>query len=589
MSDRLKIGILGGGQLGRMMAVAAHNLGDLVVIPLDPGGKNSPAGQICGGTGIDEAGVPLSVEGSFKDPEAIRKLAAVCDVLTVEIEHVNCDVLDEIEAEGKVPVRPSPKVIRIIQDKYVQKKHFKSGGVEMGPFREAPDEASLADIGRDFGYPFMLKARRGAYDGKGNAVVKSAADASAAFASLSNPAAGGCYAEKWCPYTKELAVMVVRTVSGEVMAYPVVEFTARNNVCHTTYCPARVSAEQRATAQAVASKAVACLPDGAVGVFGVEMFALADGRVLLNEIAPRPHNSGHYTIEACGCSQFESHLRAVAGDKLKPPGDVGHRVGASIMINVLGRANGSMESTLDEFRRLAAVPGGSPHWYGKTAARPGRKMAHVTVCGSDEADLARRLADVADLVGEDGMPGGGDAIEVAVIMGSDSDLPCMQAACAILDDFGVPYEVSIVSAHRTPERMVNYAKSALGRGIKVIIAGAGGAAHLPGMVAAMTPLPVIGVPVKTSALSGVDSLYSIVQMPRGVPVATVAIGNAKNAGLLAVRMIAGCSGNARLIAELSAFRTAGREEQEAKAAKLEKMGADAYLAAKGGAQSKTVM
>ena len=523
--EQLKIGILGGGQLGRMMAIAAHNLGEIAVIPLDPGGSKSPAGQICGGNGSSD-GTPLSIEGSFKDPEAIRKLASVCDVLTVEIEHVNCDVLDEIEAAGKVPVRPSPKVIRIIQDKFAQKKHFQDGGVEMGLFREAPDEASLAAIGRDYGYPFMLKARRGAYDGKGNYVVKSPEDVPAAFAALSSPAAGGCYAEKWCPYTKELAVMVVRTVSGQVMAYPVVEFTARDNVCHTTFCPARVSAEQRARAQAVASKAVACLPEGAIGVFGVEMFALDDGRVLLNEIAPRPHNSGHYTIEACGCSQFESHLRAVAGERLDPPGDVSHRVGASIMINVLGRPNGSMESTLEEFRRLSAVPGGSPHWYGKTAARPGRKMAHVTVCGDDEADLARRLASVADLVGEDGMPGS-KRIDVAVIMGSDSDLPCMQAATAILDEFSVPYEVSIVSAHRTPERMMSYASSALARGIRVIIAGAGGAAHLPGMVAAMTPLPVIGVPVKTSTLSGVDSLYSIVQMPRGVPVATVAIGNAK--------------------------------------------------------------
>merc|ERR550514_1258030 len=144
----------------------------------------------------------------------------------------------------------------------------------------------------------------------------------------------------------------------------------------------------------------------------------------------------------------------------------------------------------------------------------------------------------------------------------------MQAACAVLDQFGVSYEVSIVSAHRTPERMVKYAKSALGRGMKCIIAGAGGAAHLPGMLAAMAPLPVIGVPVKTSALSGVDSLYSIVQMPKGVPVATVAIGNVKNAGLLAVRMLAGCSGNMRLVGQLNEFRTKGREEQEAKAEKL---------------------
>tara|TARA_Y100000768_G_scaffold388221_1_gene382857 strand:- start:6276 stop:6818 length:543 start_codon:yes stop_codon:yes gene_type:complete len=126
---------------------------------------------------------------------------------------------------------------------------------------------------------------------------------------------------------------------------------------------------------------------------------------------------------------------------------------------------------------------------------------------------------------------------VGVIMGSDSDLPTMSQACAILDEFNIEYECSIVSAHRTPDKMYNYSKTAQERGIKVIIAGAGGAAHLPGMVASLTPLPVIGVPVKSSTLNGQDSLLSIVQMPKGIPVATVAIGNAYNAGLLALRIL----------------------------------------------------
>lgn len=126
---------------------------------------------------------------------------------------------------------------------------------------------------------------------------------------------------------------------------------------------------------------------------------------------------------------------------------------------------------------------------------------------------------------------------VGVVMGSDSDWATMKEAADILDHFGVPYEKRVVSAHRTPDVMANYGKEARGRGIKTIIAGAGGAAHLPGMLASHTTLPVIGVPVKTTALGGVDSLYSIVQMPNGIPVATVAIGKAKNAGLLAIRML----------------------------------------------------
>lgn len=164
---------------------------------------------------------------------------------------------------------------------------------------------------------------------------------------------------------------------------------------------------------------------------------------------------------------------------------------------------------------------------------------------------------------------------VGIIMGSDSDLPTMQAAIAVCEEFGVPAEVAIVSAHRTPDRMVDYAKSAIDRGLKVIIAGAGGAAHLPGMVAALTVLPVIGVPVATKQLGGVDSLYSIVQMPGGIPVATVAIGNAKNAGLLAVQMLA--SHDPELQARLQAYRDGLRTMVEDKQAQLERLGYQAYL------------
>lgn len=164
---------------------------------------------------------------------------------------------------------------------------------------------------------------------------------------------------------------------------------------------------------------------------------------------------------------------------------------------------------------------------------------------------------------------------VGIIMGSDSDLPTMQAAATVCDQFTIAYEIAIVSAHRTPDRMVTYAKTAYQRGLKVIIAGAGGAAHLPGMVAALTPLPVIGVPVQSKTLQGLDSLYSIVQMPAGVPVATVAIGNATNAGLLALQIL-GCHDSAlleRLLAYRQALETAVLEKQGL----LEAVGYQAYL------------
>ncbi|CAN5705383.1 5-(carboxyamino)imidazole ribonucleotide mutase [soil metagenome] len=172
-------------------------------------------------------------------------------------------------------------------------------------------------------------------------------------------------------------------------------------------------------------------------------------------------------------------------------------------------------------------------------------------------------------------PQAGRQIEVGIIMGSDSDLPTMMGAIAICEEFGIPHEVAIVSAHRTPQRMVTYAETAHTRGLKVIIAGAGGAAHLPGMVAAITPLPVIGVPVKTSSLSGVDSLYSIVQMPSGIPVATVAIGNAKNAGLLAVQMLAAYDSD--LLEKVLTYRQQLKTLVSDKQSQLTALGARQYL------------
>lgn len=165
--------------------------------------------------------------------------------------------------------------------------------------------------------------------------------------------------------------------------------------------------------------------------------------------------------------------------------------------------------------------------------------------------------------------------DIAIIMGSDSDLPTMGAAIEICEAFEIPHEVAIVSAHRTPERMVSFAQSAHERGLKVIIAGAGGAAHLPGMVAALTPLPVIGVPVPSRHLQGVDSLYSIVQMPAGIPVATVAIGNAKNAGLLAVQILA--TQQPELLVKVQQYRQSQTNAVLGKQERLDQLGYQQYL------------
>ncbi|KAL4111553.1 hypothetical protein PRIC1_003231 [Phytophthora ramorum] len=573
------VGVLGGGQLGRMMADAAHRLG-LQVVVLDPLGAESPAGQ----TGLK------AVAGSFTKEDDIAKLAEQCDVLTVEIEHVNASFLQQLQdnkAAGLQGVHPAPATIALIQDKYQQKQFFAQvQAVAVAPFEIVTSLDVGRQVGQAFGYPYMLKSRRFAYDGRGNAVVKSEKDLVEAFEKLgakllakqdaSNEKLlaeeeAKLYAEKWVPFVKELAVMVVKGVDGDVRAYPVVETTQRDSICDTVLAPAQISADVAKRAGDMAQAAVAQLEGR--GIYGVELFLTADGDVLLNEIAPRPHNSGHYTIEACETSQFEQHLRAIAG---LPLGSCELRVPAALMVNVLGDATSSEDVSFSLLRKSLSIPGAAAHFYGKVGVRPDRKLGHVTITAPNLEELTKRAVALSP---EAAKNSGLLKLErkplVGIVMGSDSDLPTMAAAADMLEKFGVPYELTIVSAHRTPGRMYEYAQSAVTRGLKVIIAGAGGAAHLPGMIAALTALPVIGVPVKTSTLNGEDSLLSIVQMPRGVPVATVAIGNSTNAGLLAVRILG--AGDSSLIDAMATFLDTQKREVDDKIKTMAASGWKEYL------------
>ncbi|KAJ3089375.1 phosphoribosylaminoimidazole carboxylase ade2 [Quaeritorhiza haematococci] len=518
----------------------------------------------------------LHVVGNFHNAEDVQELASRCDVLTVEIEHVHVETLEKVakSSERGLIVQPSPEAIRIIQDKYLQKVHVTSsnkgnaaGAVPCPEFAEVEagrEVDSVREIAekKGFGYPLMLKSKKWAYDGKGNYVIKSNEQVPEAVKILQQNALkggaklasgdSGLYVEKWVPFEKELAVMVVRALDGTITSYPVVETIQKDNICHIVYAPAAVEEAVLKRAKQVAEQAISTL-QGA-GVFGVEMFALSNGDVLFNEIAPRPHNSGHYTIEACHTSQFEQHIRATMG---LPLGSTVMKVPAAAMVNILGVGSGEegMAATLKPCAEAMTIPGATVHLYGKKECRAGRKMGHITIVGNSAEEVkgyVERITAVeksasAAVSSSASTPAAPSAAVtkkpstnppiVGIIMGSDSDLPTMKPAAAILRDFGVPFEITIVSAHRTPARMMDYAKAAHRRGIKIIIAAAGGAAHLPGMVAAITPLPVIGVPVALKYLDGQDSLYSIVQMPRGVPVATVAINNSTNAALLAVRML----------------------------------------------------
>lgn len=553
-----KIGILGGGQLGRMLAIAGAPMG-VRVHSLDPN-PASPASIVA-----------IPTEGSFQDAADVIAFAKDCDVVTVEIEHIDVAALRDLEKAG-VDVQPCSNTLAIIQDKFAQKEHFKKAGVPLGAFQSVESEEQLAAVAQEFGFPLMLKSRRMAYDGKGNAVAKTAADVKEAVAKLGG-FEKGLYCEKWVPFERELAVMVVRARDGETRAYPVTETEHVDNICDVTITPADVSAFVAAAATEAAQNAVASL-EGA-GVFGVELFLLKDGSILLNEIAPRPHNSGHYTIEATACCQYQSHLRAVLG---WPLGDVSLTCGGAVMKNILGDGEGdaAMRRMHDLMGAALKVPGANVHWYDKPEARAGRKMGHLTVVASHARLAMARLDAVVAAAGGD--PDGHvvkPPPSVGIIMGSDSDLPTMAAAAETLESFGIGVEVTVVSAHRTPERMFEYAKSAAGRGLRCIIAGAGGAAHLPGMVAAMTPLPVIGVPVPLRHLDGVDSVHSILQMPRGVPVATVAIGNSTNAGLLAARIVGAYE--PAVLAAMAVYQDDMEKVVNAKAEKMEKDGYKKYL------------
>ncbi|CAN0892839.1 Phosphoribosylaminoimidazole carboxylase, chloroplastic (Fragment) [Linum grandiflorum] len=544
------VGVLGGGQLGRMLCQSGSEMG-IKVIVLDPL-VGCPASSIA----------HHHMVGSFDDSATVEDFAKRCGVLTVEIEHVDVATLERLEQKG-VDCQPKASTIRTIQDKYLQKVHFARHGIPLPEFMQIDDLEGAKRAGDLFGYPLMIKSKRLAYDGRGNAVAKSEEDLSSAVTSLGG-FGHGLYVEKWAPFVKELAVIVARGRDGSIVCYPVVETLHRENICHIVKAPAVVPWKIRQLATDVARKAVSSL-EGA-GVFAVELFLTNDGQILLNEVAPRPHNSGHHTIDACYTSQYEQHLRAVLG---LPLGDPSMKTPAAMMYNLLGEEEGDEGFHLAHqlIGKALTIPGANVHWYDKPEMRKQRKMGHVTIVGPSMGIVEARMNSMLKEKRSDTPTK--DAPRVGIIMGSDSDLPVMKDAARILTMFGVPHEVKIVSAHRTPELMYSYALSARDRGLQLIIAGAGG------MVASLTPLPVIGVPVRSSSLDGMDSLLSIVQMPRGVPVATVAINNATNAGLLAVRILG--AGDPDLLARMSQYQEDTRNDVLNKAGKLQSQGWESYL------------
>jgi len=370
------IGILGGGQLAKMMAQEAYKLGWAVTIWDKE--LNSPAGAI----------TKFDISGAFDNKESLAKFIDTADFAILENEFIDPEIIRVIEEH--IPVFPSSKTISKIQDKFKQKVVFNQAGAKTAKYQEINSEEDALNFGKENGYPFVLKTRTMGYDGYGNAVVVSSEGIPHAFSKLSiHSQKSKLYAESFVAFDKELAMMVARNAAGDIATYPLVETIQENNICKSVIAPADISQNSALRAETMAKKIVESIEG--VGIFGIEFFHTTNGEILVNEIAPRPHNSGHYTIEACCCSQFQQAIRAVSG---LPLGSTKMILPFAVMVNILGITNGdNYPANISNSLTDGNV---SLHLYGKSASRTGRKMGHITAI-SDSKLKAMNLAAKANL------------------------------------------------------------------------------------------------------------------------------------------------------------------------------------------------
>jgi 5-(carboxyamino)imidazole ribonucleotide synthase len=376
-SKNITLGIVGGGQLGRMLAEAAKKLG-IKTIVLDPT-PNSPAAQVA-----DE-----QIIGDFKDGAKIKLLAKKSDFITFEIESANSKALKNLVNQD-YKIQPDPKTLEVIQDKLSQKNFLLANNLPCAQFDQVSGRKDIEKAAEYLGYPLVLKARFHGYDGRGNAVIKSKIDISPALSKLKGKK---LYVEKYIPFEKELAIQIVRNTKGKTVTFPLVETIQKNNICHIVKYPAQVSPKVEKQARQLSQKTVKALYGA--GVFGIEMFLTKEDSVLINEIAPRVHNSGHWTIEGCTASQFEEHVRAVCNMPLK---SARPKTKAAVMINILGKRSGPAKAR--GLEKIQKMPGVFVHIYGKFETRVERKMGHITVLGNNlqsclkKAVIARSLISI---------------------------------------------------------------------------------------------------------------------------------------------------------------------------------------------------
>lgn len=369
-SSDFKLGILGGGQLGKMLLTETRKF-DIQTLVLEPS-EEAPARYSCNGF----------YKGSLMDFDTVYQFGKMVDLLTIEIENVNLDALDKLEEEG-LPIYPSPKTLRLIQNKGKQKDYYVSNDIPTSPHQRFVDLNDLRNaLAKDeLEFPFVWKCAQFGYDGNGVKICRSALD-------LVKLPDVECIAEEMVPFKNELAVIVARSVSGEIKTYPLVEmeFHPEANQVEYVICPARIDEKVAQKATEVALKVSEAFNH--VGLLAVEMFQTSDDEILVNEVAPRPHNSGHYSIEASYTSQFENHLRAILN---LPLGNTDSKV-AGIMVNLVGEEGYSGQVVYENIEKIMAIDGVTPHIYGKRETRPFRKMGHVTIVNENMTE-ARRIAE----------------------------------------------------------------------------------------------------------------------------------------------------------------------------------------------------
>ncbi|MEB7405426.1 5-(carboxyamino)imidazole ribonucleotide synthase [Enterococcus hirae] len=349
------IGIVGGGQLGLMMAISAKEMGFKVGV-LDPV-TNCPAAQVA----------DWYIQGTYDDTFALEELARRTDVITYEFENVSVEALNAISSMSFIP--QGTDLLAITQDRLLEKSFLETNNIVIAPYATIVSPTDIQDAIDGIGYPCVLKTTRGGYDGKGQYVLKSRADLAPAMDLLRE---GTCVLEAWIPFEKEISILVAGNGQGDYSTFPVVENIHRNNILHETIAPAAIADEVVEEAERIAR--VIAEGMSLSGVLCIEMFLTKTGGLYVNELAPRPHNSGHYSIESCSMSQFDAHIRGICGWPLSKKVRL---LSEAVMVNVLG------EQLLESYHLIDKKPDWQFHFYGKAQAKKGRKMGHITIVTED--------------------------------------------------------------------------------------------------------------------------------------------------------------------------------------------------------------